>query len=82
MSHFFVPLQRHDFSLIIEIKIIVLLNADFFFFCFSDVIKSTIAPLMKKLCESALESDDRVLCVIAQEFGKLALGLESKNLTK
>ncbi|XP_043276579.1 serine/threonine-protein phosphatase 4 regulatory subunit 4-like isoform X2 [Venturia canescens] len=42
----------------------------------TDVIKNTIAPLIKKLCEGALESDDTVLCVIAQEFGKLALGLE------
>ncbi|XP_046472851.1 serine/threonine-protein phosphatase 4 regulatory subunit 4 isoform X1 [Neodiprion pinetum] len=41
-----------------------------------ETIKGIIAPLIKKLCESALKSDDNVICVIAQEFGRLALGLE------
>uniref|UniRef100_A0A0C9REH0 PPP4R4_0 protein n=1 Tax=Fopius arisanus TaxID=64838 RepID=A0A0C9REH0_9HYME len=42
----------------------------------ADVIKSTISPLIKKSCDSALKSDDAVICIISQEFGKLALGLE------
>ncbi|KAK0172362.1 hypothetical protein PV328_005690 [Microctonus aethiopoides] len=41
-----------------------------------DVIKSTISPLIKKSCDIALVSDDTVMCIIAQEFGKLAIGLE------
>ncbi|XP_015126877.1 serine/threonine-protein phosphatase 4 regulatory subunit 4 isoform X2 [Diachasma alloeum] len=41
-----------------------------------DVIKCTLSPLIKKSCDSALKSDDAVICIIAQEFGKLALGLE------
>ncbi|XP_046747135.1 serine/threonine-protein phosphatase 4 regulatory subunit 4-like isoform X3 [Diprion similis] len=45
-----------------------------------ETIKGIIAPLIKKLCESALKSDDNVICVIAQEFGRLALGLE-RSLT-
>lgn len=37
-------------------------------------------PLVKKLCENtqSVQSDDNVICVIAQEFGKIVLGLESK----
>lgn len=35
-------------------------------------------PLVKKLCENAMKMDDSVVCIIAQEFGKLVLGLESK----
>ncbi|XP_048510011.1 serine/threonine-protein phosphatase 4 regulatory subunit 4-like [Athalia rosae] len=45
-----------------------------------ETIKGIIAPLIKKLCENALKSDDNVICVIAQEFGRLALGLE-RSLT-
>lgn len=45
----------------------------------TDIIKSIIAPLVKKLCESASKSEDNVICMIAQEFGKLVLGLESKK---
>ncbi|XP_076233067.1 serine/threonine-protein phosphatase 4 regulatory subunit 4 isoform X2 [Calliopsis andreniformis] len=41
-----------------------------------DTIKSTIVPLIKKLCENAMKSDDEVICIIAQEFGKIVLGLE------
>ncbi|XP_031840992.1 uncharacterized protein LOC116430665 isoform X2 [Nomia melanderi] len=41
-----------------------------------DTIKTIIVPLVKKLCENALKSEDNVICVIAQEFGKLVLGLE------
>ncbi|XP_032676204.1 serine/threonine-protein phosphatase 4 regulatory subunit 4-like isoform X2 [Odontomachus brunneus] len=41
-----------------------------------DTIKTIIAPLVKKLCESASKSEDNVICMIAQEFGKLVLGLE------
>ncbi|XP_011689633.1 PREDICTED: serine/threonine-protein phosphatase 4 regulatory subunit 4-like isoform X2 [Wasmannia auropunctata] len=41
-----------------------------------DTIKNIIAPLLKKLCENAAKSEDNVICVIAQEFGKLVLGLE------
>ncbi|XP_012521533.1 serine/threonine-protein phosphatase 4 regulatory subunit 4 isoform X2 [Monomorium pharaonis] len=41
-----------------------------------DTIKNIIAPLVKKLCENAAKSEDNVICVIAQEFGKLILGLE------
>ncbi|XP_063973326.1 serine/threonine-protein phosphatase 4 regulatory subunit 4-like isoform X2 [Diachasmimorpha longicaudata] len=41
-----------------------------------DVIKSTLSPLIKKSCDSALKSEDTVICIIVQEFGKLALGLE------
>lgn len=47
---------------------------------FTDTIKTIIAPLVKKLCESASKSEDNVICMIAQEFGKLVLGLESKKL--
>lgn len=38
-------------------------------------------PLVKKLCENAqsVQSDNNVICVIAQEFGKIVLGLESKT---
>ncbi|KAK2579505.1 hypothetical protein KPH14_010813 [Odynerus spinipes] len=45
-----------------------------------DTIKTIISPLIKKLCENAAKSEDNVICIIAQEFGKLALGLE-KYLT-
>ncbi|XP_011141435.2 serine/threonine-protein phosphatase 4 regulatory subunit 4-like isoform X1 [Harpegnathos saltator] len=41
-----------------------------------DTIKTIIAPLVKKLCESASKSEDNVICMIAQEFGKLVLNLE------
>ncbi|XP_015185622.1 PREDICTED: serine/threonine-protein phosphatase 4 regulatory subunit 4-like isoform X2 [Polistes dominula] len=41
-----------------------------------DTIKTIIDPLIKKLCENAVKSDDNVICIIAQEFGKLVLGLE------
>ncbi|CAL7947775.1 unnamed protein product [Xylocopa violacea] len=43
-----------------------------------DTIKTTIMALVKKLCEStqSVHSDDNVTCVIAQEFGKIVLGLE------
>ncbi|XP_018370816.1 PREDICTED: serine/threonine-protein phosphatase 4 regulatory subunit 4-like isoform X2 [Trachymyrmex cornetzi] len=41
-----------------------------------DTIKNIIAPLVKKLCENATKSNDNVICVIAQEMGKLVLGLE------
>ncbi|XP_068968871.1 serine/threonine-protein phosphatase 4 regulatory subunit 4-like isoform X2 [Bombus flavifrons] len=44
-----------------------------------DTIKTTIVPLVKKLCENtqSVQSDDNVICVIAQEFGKIVLGLET-----
>ncbi|XP_024884753.1 serine/threonine-protein phosphatase 4 regulatory subunit 4-like isoform X1 [Temnothorax curvispinosus] len=41
-----------------------------------DTIKNIIAPLIKKLCENAAKSEDNVICIIAQELGKLVLGLE------
>ncbi|CAK9812642.1 Serine/threonine-protein phosphatase 4 regulatory subunit 4 [Anthophora quadrimaculata] len=43
-----------------------------------DTIKTTIVPLVKKLCEStqSVQADDNVICVIAQEYGKIVLGLE------
>ncbi|XP_014477914.1 PREDICTED: serine/threonine-protein phosphatase 4 regulatory subunit 4-like isoform X2 [Dinoponera quadriceps] len=41
-----------------------------------DIIKTIIAPLVKKLCEIASKSEDNVICMIAQEYGKLVLGLE------
>ncbi|EGI61308.1 Serine/threonine-protein phosphatase 4 regulatory subunit 4 [Acromyrmex echinatior] len=41
-----------------------------------DIIKNIIAPLVKKLCENAIKSNDNVICIIAQELGKLVLGLE------
>ncbi|XP_076279531.1 uncharacterized protein LOC143208675 isoform X2 [Lasioglossum baleicum] len=42
-----------------------------------DTIKTIIVPLVKKLLsENAMKSDDHVVCVIAQEYGKLVLGLE------
>ncbi|XP_043667778.1 serine/threonine-protein phosphatase 4 regulatory subunit 4-like isoform X3 [Vespula pensylvanica] len=41
-----------------------------------DTIKTIISPLIKKLCESASKLEDNVICIIAQEFGKLVLGLE------
>ncbi|XP_035725608.1 serine/threonine-protein phosphatase 4 regulatory subunit 4-like isoform X4 [Vespa mandarinia] len=41
-----------------------------------DTIKTIIGPLIKKLCESATKLEDNVICIIAQEFGKLVLGLE------
>ncbi|EFN65570.1 Uncharacterized protein KIAA1622 [Camponotus floridanus] len=44
-----------------------------------DTIKNIIAPLVKKLCENAAKSEDNVICIIAQELGKLVLGLESKR---
>ncbi|XP_033325928.1 serine/threonine-protein phosphatase 4 regulatory subunit 4 isoform X2 [Megalopta genalis] len=46
-----------------------------------DTIKTIIVPLVKKLCENATKSDDHVICVIAQEFGKLVLGLEKCLVT-
>ena len=45
----------------------------------TDIIKNIIAPLVKKLCENAAKSNDNVICVTAQELGKLVLGLESKK---
>lgn len=38
-------------------------------------------PLVKKLCENtqSVQPDNNVICVIAQEFGKIVLGLESKT---
>ncbi|XP_012145713.1 serine/threonine-protein phosphatase 4 regulatory subunit 4 isoform X4 [Megachile rotundata] len=41
-----------------------------------DSIKTIIVPLIKKLCENSMRSDDNVVCVIAQEFGKIVLGIE------
>ncbi|XP_018045216.1 PREDICTED: serine/threonine-protein phosphatase 4 regulatory subunit 4-like isoform X2 [Atta colombica] len=41
-----------------------------------DIITNIIAPLVKKLCENAAKSNDNVICVTAQELGKLVLGLE------
>ncbi|CAK9810176.1 Serine/threonine-protein phosphatase 4 regulatory subunit 4 [Anthophora plagiata] len=43
-----------------------------------DTIKTTIVPLVKKLCENtqSVHADDNVICVIAQEYGKIVLGLE------
>ncbi|XP_018346145.1 PREDICTED: serine/threonine-protein phosphatase 4 regulatory subunit 4-like isoform X6 [Trachymyrmex septentrionalis] len=41
-----------------------------------DTIKNIITPLVKKLCENAAKSNDNVICVIAQDLGKLVLGLE------
>ncbi|XP_017788028.1 PREDICTED: serine/threonine-protein phosphatase 4 regulatory subunit 4-like [Habropoda laboriosa] len=43
-----------------------------------DTIKTTIVPLVKKLCENtqSAQADDNVICVIAQEYGKIVLGLE------
>ncbi|KAI4495206.1 hypothetical protein M0804_001407 [Polistes exclamans] len=41
-----------------------------------DTIKTIIGPLIKKLCENTAKSEDYVICMIAQEFGKLVLGLE------
>lgn len=45
----------------------------------TDTIKNIIAPLVKKLCENATKSEGNEICVIAQELGKLVLGLESKK---
>ncbi|XP_053596607.1 serine/threonine-protein phosphatase 4 regulatory subunit 4-like isoform X4 [Microplitis demolitor] len=47
----------------------------------ADVIKSTISPLIKKSCDNALKSDVTVMCTIAEEFGKLAIGLEKSLST-
>lgn len=47
-----------------------------FLFSIADVIKTTISPLIKKCCDNALKSEDTVLCILSQEFGKLSLGLE------
>ncbi|XP_076653835.1 serine/threonine-protein phosphatase 4 regulatory subunit 4 isoform X2 [Halictus rubicundus] len=42
-----------------------------------DTIKTIIVPLVKKLLsENTMKSDDQLICVIAQEYGKLVLGLE------
>ncbi|KAL6447161.1 hypothetical protein ACFW04_001463 [Cataglyphis niger] len=41
-----------------------------------DTIKHIIAPLVKKLCENAAKSEDNVICIIAEQLGKLVLGLE------
>ncbi|XP_029051751.2 serine/threonine-protein phosphatase 4 regulatory subunit 4-like isoform X3 [Osmia bicornis bicornis] len=41
-----------------------------------DSIKTIIVPLIKKLCENSMRSDDNVICVIAQEYGKIVLGVE------
>ncbi|XP_011881826.1 PREDICTED: serine/threonine-protein phosphatase 4 regulatory subunit 4-like isoform X4 [Vollenhovia emeryi] len=41
-----------------------------------DTIKNIIAPLVKKLCENATKSEDNMICIIAEELGKLVLGLE------
>ena len=45
----------------------------------TDIKTNIIAPLVKKLCENAVKSNDNVICVTAQELGKLVLGLESKK---
>ncbi|XP_044009908.1 serine/threonine-protein phosphatase 4 regulatory subunit 4-like isoform X2 [Aphidius gifuensis] len=42
----------------------------------NDVLKTTISPLIKKCCDNAFKSEDRVLCIISKEFGKLSLGLD------
>ncbi|XP_014233336.1 serine/threonine-protein phosphatase 4 regulatory subunit 4-like isoform X2 [Trichogramma pretiosum] len=42
----------------------------------SDTIKDIILPLVKLTCEKAVKPDNPLLCVIAKEFGKFALGLE------
>ncbi|XP_076674642.1 serine/threonine-protein phosphatase 4 regulatory subunit 4 isoform X3 [Andrena cerasifolii] len=41
-----------------------------------DTIKNIIVPLVKKLCENAIKTDNNVVCIIAQDYGKMALGLE------
>ncbi|KAG7202029.1 hypothetical protein KM043_004713 [Ampulex compressa] len=41
-----------------------------------DTIKTIIAPLVKKLCENAAKSEDNVLCMIAQEYGRLVFSLD------
>ncbi|KAJ8681033.1 hypothetical protein QAD02_016820 [Eretmocerus hayati] len=42
-----------------------------------DTIKDIIVPLVKMTCENAVKSEDNMICVIAQEFGKLAQSSES-----
>lgn len=49
-------------------------------FSFTDTIKDIIVPLIKITCENALKAENNVICVIAQEFGKLAQSSEGNNL--
>ncbi|XP_066595070.1 serine/threonine-protein phosphatase 4 regulatory subunit 4-like isoform X3 [Prorops nasuta] len=41
-----------------------------------DTLINIIVPLIKKLCDNASVTDDDVICVIAQEFGKLISSLQ------
>ncbi|XP_012349045.1 serine/threonine-protein phosphatase 4 regulatory subunit 4 isoform X2 [Apis florea] len=43
-----------------------------------ETIKTIIVPLVKKLCETSqsIYHDNNVICIIAQEYGKIVLGLE------
>lgn len=40
--------------------------------------KNTVAPLIKKICKNAVKSGIDDICTIAQEFGKLIMGIEGK----
>ncbi|XP_034945773.1 serine/threonine-protein phosphatase 4 regulatory subunit 4-like isoform X2 [Chelonus insularis] len=42
----------------------------------ANVLKSAISPLFKKLCENSLQAFDSVTRIIAEEFGKIVIGLE------
>ncbi|XP_031778902.1 serine/threonine-protein phosphatase 4 regulatory subunit 4 isoform X2 [Nasonia vitripennis] len=42
-----------------------------------DTIKDIILPLIKITCENAIKTEDNLVCIIAQEFGKIAQTSES-----
>lgn len=49
-------------------------------FLSQDVLKVTIIPLVKKICEQAVLAMDDTLVMVAKQFGSLCIGLESKLL--
>lgn len=46
-----------------------------------DTIKDIILPLIKITCENAIKTEDNLVCIIAQEFGKIAQTSECKNVS-
>lgn len=42
-----------------------------------DVLKHTIIPLLRKLCELAISEEDRVLCAISEKYGQICVGLKN-----
>lgn len=48
-------------------------------FLSQDVLKVTIIPLVKKICEQAVLAMDDTLVMVAKQFGSLCIGLESMS---